>query len=53
MNFLFINLVGKYILKQARNLFRMKPEKGGPLVVREREKSSYTGGRGKSGHFFA
>lgn len=53
MNFLLINLVGKDILKQFRNLFLMKPEKGGPLVVREREKVRYTGGGGKTGHFFS
>lgn len=49
----FIYLVGKDILKQSGNLFLMKPEKGGPLVVREREKACYTGGRGKTGRFFA
>lgn len=36
INFLFINFVGKVILKQSSNLFFMKPEKGGPLVVREK-----------------
>jgi len=51
--FLFINLVGKDILKQSRNLFLMKPEKGGPLVIKEREKALHTGRRVKTGHFFA